>query len=76
MLPKTEECLKHLTNYESSRQAGIEELTATKKDIESKLALLQASKPKESDRKRQTCSKCGEPGHSARTCKQAAEKSG
>ena len=74
MLPKTDECLKHLESYESSRQAAVDELTAAKKEIEAKLARLQTAKLKESDRKRQTCSKCGQPGHSARTCKTAPEK--
>jgi len=76
MLPKTEECLKHLANYESSRQAAIEELTAMKKDIEQKLSCLLGNEPKKSERKQQTCSKCGQSGHSARTCKAASEKNG
>jgi len=59
MLPKTEECLKHLTNYESSRQAAIEELTAAKKDIEQKLSRLQGIETKKSARKPQVCSHCG-----------------
>ncbi len=76
MLPKTDECLKHLENYEASRNAAIEELQAAKKDIECKLARLQTVEPKKSGRKQPTCSTCGEPGHSARTCKAPTEKNG
>lgn len=77
MLPKTDECLKHLENYEASRQAAIEELLAMKKDIEARLSRLRgAEQPKKSDRKQQTCSKCGQPGHSARTCKTSSERNG
>ena len=76
MLPKTEECLKHLADYESSRQAAIEELTAAKRDIEQKLSRLLGNEPKKSERKQPACSKCGQPGHSARSCKGASETDG
>ena len=70
MLQKSDECLKHLDNYESSRQAATDELLAMKKDIDAKLSRLQETEPqKKFERKQQVCSNCGQPGHSARTCK-------
>lgn len=52
------------------------ELIAQREEIDGELAALFANGSKPSTRKPQRCSKCGEEGHSARSCTKQTELPG
>ena len=75
-----EKALKALDEFEAARQQAVEELTAAKKDIETKLARLEergAARPKKVAR-RNPCPVCGSADHTAAFHKrqQAKEREG